>query len=208
MRSSKGGVGIIVLKIIGIIVVALLVLILLLMAVPIDFVARRKAEKPLSIYFRICRIPIHLNQKKKKKKKEGKLLAILKRASGAKRSKAPISKDKKEPEFPLQETLSTVYGVASEVLKTIKRCKIIRFKVNVTCGGEDAPLTYGTACAVVYPLAGWLEENINLRRNAMELCLGCDDDHEGIDFAVDFVLRIRLWRVLATLWRVVESGGV
>lgn len=198
----------IVLKIIGIVAAALVVLCLLLLAVPIDFVVRRSEREGLRLYLRVCRIPFKLNGKpkkpKKKKKKEGKLTALLKRAFGLKHAgEAPVEKQGAAAASPaLQETVSTVMGLVKEVLGAVKKCKVLRCRFRVVCGGEDAALDYGTACAIVYPLAGWLEGNLNVGRRGMDLQLGCDYEQPKATYEVDFILRIRVLRVLVTLWRV------
>ena len=198
----------IVLKIIGIVAAALVVLCLLLLAVPIDLVVRRNEREGLRLYLRVCRIPFKLNGKpkkqKKKKKKEAKLTSLLKRAFGIKPAEeASAERQGSAAASPaLQETVSTVMGLVREVLNTVKKCKVLRCRFRVVCGGEDAALDYGTACAVVYPLAGWLESNLKVGRRGMELQLGWDYERPKAAYEVDFILRIRVFRVLTTLYRV------
>jgi len=198
---------VIILKIIGIVAAALVVLCLLLLAVPIDFVVRRNEREGLRLYLRVCRIPFKLNGKpkkqKKKKKKEGKFTALLKRTFGIKHAEeAPAEKQGSAAASPaLQEIVSTVMGLVREVLNTVKKCKVLRCRFRVVCGGEDAALDYGTACAIVYPLAGWLEGQLNVGRRGMDLQLGWDYDRPKATYEVDFILRIRVFRVLLTLYR-------
>ncbi len=201
----------IVLKIIGIVAAVLVLLILLLLAVPLDLVVRRTDQKDLRLYLRVCGLPFRLNgkpkkaKKSKKKKKESKLSALLKRSFGMKHAGESPSKKKAEAAAPaLQETLTTILELVQDVLRAVQKCKVLRFRVQVVCGGEDAPLTYGTACAVVYPLAAWLEDHLRIGRRAMDIQLGCDYEQETLGFDVDFIMRIRVWRVVVTLWRVVR----
>ena len=117
-----------VLTIIGLIVAALLLLILLLLAVPIDLVVRRDEQAGMRLYLRICRIPFKINgaKNKKKKKKEGKLSALLKRAFGGKHAETPSKKSHAAVAPALEETASTIIGLAREVLTAVKRCKVLR----------------------------------------------------------------------------------
>ena len=97
----------------------------------------------------------------------------------------------------LQEIVSTVMGLVREVLNTVKKCKVLRCRFRVVCGGQDAALDYGTVCAVVYPLAGWLEGEMNLARRALKLDLGWDFEQPKARFEVDFILHIRFERFLS-----------
>ena len=99
-----------------------------------------------------------------------------------------------------------VMGMAEDVLSAVRKCKIVRFRVKAVSGGEDAALDYGTACAVVYPLAAWLKNNLKMTRRAMKIELGWDYDRSEALYEVYFALRIRLIRVLITLWCIVRRN--
>ena len=148
--------------------------------------------------------------KPKKKSKSNPIIEILKRSLGIEHigsvAKIKESLERKGAEATLKDTVSAVWELLDRVFWTLKRCRIIRCKIAVYCGGEDAPLDYGTACAVVYPLVSYLESAAGLRPKAEELIILCDDERQQTELELEIFVRVRVVHILRALLHIIRKN--
>lgn len=154
-------------------------------------------------------------QKTKKKRKSNPIVEGLKKALGLEHlgsfEKLKESLSRKGAEATLAETVSALWEILDRVFWIIKRGRITRCKIAALCGGEDAPLDYGTACAVVYPLVSYLESAVGLRPKAEELIIRCEEDRQETALEFEIFVRVRIWHILRALMHIalknVEKQG-
>lgn len=148
--------------------------------------------------------------KTKKKSKPNPIIESLKKSLGIEHigsvEKLKDSLNRKGAEATLKETISAVWDLLDRVFWIVKRCRIIRCKIAAFCGGEDAPLDYGTACAVVYPLVSYLESAAGLRPKAEELTIVCEDDRQQTELELEIFVRVRVVHILRALLHIIRKN--
>lgn len=142
-------------------------------------------------------------QKPKKKKKPNPIVESLKKSLGLEHlgsvDKLKSSLMRKGASETLKDTVLAFWEILDRIFWILKRCRITRCKVAVLCGGEDAPLDYGTACAVVYPLVSYLESAAGLRPKAEKITILCDDDRQETIVELEIFVRVRVVHILRAL---------
>ena len=145
-------------------------------------------------------------QNPKKKSKPNPIVEGLKKALGLEHlgsfEKLKESLSRKGAEATLAETVGALWEILDRVFWIIKRCRITRCKIAARCGGEDAPLDYGTACAVVYPLVSYLESAVGLPPKAEELIIRCEEDRQETALELEIFIRARIWHILRALMHI------
>ncbi len=106
----------------------------------------------------------------------------------------------------LQETVGTLMDLIERVFWLLKRCKIARCKIVSICGGEDAPLDYGTSCAVIYPLVSYFEAVGHLRPRNKEVRIFCDYDRPESALELEVAVRIHLWYLVRALLHIIKKN--
>ena len=148
--------------------------------------------------------------KEKKKSKPNPIIESLKKSLGIEHlgsvEKIKESLERKGTEATLKDTIGAVWELLDRVFWILKRCRIIRFKIAAYCGGEDAPLDYGTACAVIYPLVSYLESAAGLRPKAEELTIVCDDDRQQTALELEIFVRVRVVHILWALLHIIRKN--
>ncbi len=145
--------------------------------------------------------------KAKKKSKPNPIIEGLKRSLGIEHlgsvEKIKESLQSKGAEATLKDTISAFWELLDRIFWILKRCRITRFKIAAYCGGEDAPLDYGTACAVVYPLVSYLESAVGLRPKAEEIIIACDDERQQTELELEIFVRVRVAHILRALLHII-----
>lgn len=146
----------------------------------------------------------------KKKKKPNPIIEGLKRSLGLEHigsvDKLKQSLQSKGTSATLKDTVGAVWEILDRVFWILKRCRIIRCKIAALCGGEDAPLDYGTACAVVYPLVSYLESAAALRPKAEEIIIACEDDLQETFLEFEIFARVRVVHILRALLHIIRKN--
>ena len=106
----------------------------------------------------------------------------------------------------LRETMATFADLIEQVFAILKRCRIARCKAIFIAGGEDAPLDYGIACAVIYPLVSYFETMRQLSPRAEEIRIECDYDRPESGMELELAVRIHLGHVLRAFMKIVKKN--
>lgn len=200
----------IVLKIIGIVLAALLGLVLLVLLLWVDVCAEQTEKHGFRLYLRVLGLPFGRKTRKKalknqekqpKKKPKENLSANLRKVLG-------LSHTEKEEGGgnTLGETAELVKELVGQILWLVKRFRIPRFRVTVAAGGAEAALEYGLACAVVYPLATYLQETAGLKERRMQLRLGCDFAREKTLYELELTIRIPVFYAAVAALRILKRN--
>ena len=196
------------------IVLGILALIVLLIAggilLPVDLLLSLDQAKGFRIRYRLLG-KIYgdeaKEQKPKKKKKPNPIVESFKKSLGLEHlgsvDKLKSSLMRKGASETLKDTVLAFWEILDRIFWILKRCRITRCKVAVLCGGEDAPLDYGTACAVVYPLISYLESAAGLRPKAEKITILCDDDRQETILELEIFVRVRVVHILRALLHII-----
>lgn len=136
------------------------------------------------------------------------VVKVLKKASGISQLEKDNLKSSAK-EMGLSTTVSQTLQIVVDLLReivtlltygTLKRCYI-----KVVCAEEDAAdtaVSYGKCCAVVYPLVGFLDAAMKVRKKGQHIDISCDYLTGNDELRFDFLISVRLYHVLAAFLRV------
>ncbi len=102
---------------------------------------------------------------------------------------------------------STLVG---RLLWLVPRCRVHKLALQVVCAGADggdAAMTYGTVCATVYPLVGYVQTKLRAKKRAIQTDVRCDFNRERSDFAYDVHLSLSVWQMLRALLFIVKKNA-
>ncbi len=118
------------------------------------------------------------SKKPKKKKKPSKLAQRLKKRFGL-----DIFDDQDGAKAPISEKVNYIVALimifAGQIKFIFSKLRLDRLYALIICGdgdAADAAMNYGLACAAVYPMVGYLTANVNTKKGAEEVRIGCDFD--------------------------------
>lgn len=123
---------------------------------------------------------------------------ILKRLGLKKSEKA---NDKKKNKRGIEDLLSLLKSIVSEVLFIIKKCRLICCRITSINGGEDAAINYGIACAAVYPTVAYLENVMKTKKNTFDLNVRCDYEQAQSHHEIYAIIRFKIFHILSALLR-------
>lgn len=106
----------------------------------------------------------------------------------------------------LKETLATLWDLIERILWILQYCSISKCRIISICGGEDAPLDYGTSCAVIYPLVSYFESVARLRPRNKEVRIQCDYDRPEGSLELEIAVRVHILHVLRALLHIIKKN--
>lgn len=109
----------------------------------------------------------------------------------------------------LQKTVTDSYSMLVDLLKEVvallKLCVITKLQVKICCAGDGADqvaIHYGECCAATHTLLNLLQSFLKIRKRTCDIDISCDFLGGEGSFDYHVILRTRVGRVLAALWRV------
>lgn len=103
------------------------------------------------------------------------------------------------------DTLNILTNLLKEIASLLKYCTAKRFEINILCSEEnaaDTAINYGRYCAVVYPMASFLNSIMKVRKKGQKLNIQADFSGGESEFSYDFLISVTLFRVLVALFKV------
>ncbi len=148
---------------------------------------------------------------KKKKKKESPFAASLKKAVGIDKFKGETLKARVKEDglsATAAELIKTVLGILKEIVKLLHHFTAKVFYIDVLFSGDDAAktaITYGSCCAVVYPLTAALGSLIKIDEKGQNVNLRCGFDGAKEAVKYRFVLKVRVFRLATALLKILNN---
>lgn len=134
--------------------------------------------------------------------------ALLKRVGIADYTSAENLKESIK-EKGLFTTIGNLYRLIKPILmrivRLVKKIRICRLQMLILCTGENAAMDYGRACAVVYPLAGYVQSLGPVNKNAVDVQIGCDYQQAESEFSYDIMCSIRVGSILLSGLGILKS---
>ncbi len=191
------------LKILGIILAVIAVLIAILLFIRVKIIISYTPEKGLEYYARYLAFDIGRD---KKKKKRIDILGWLKKKLELELPEDENMTDEERVRKGIYEKVSTVVLLvtllADEFVWIIKKLRLDRLHILAVCSGEDAAdsaTDYGLVCAAVYPLIGYITANVNAKKHAEDVQIGCDFDGNGY-FEFNLTVSVRTVHVIRAIY--------
>lgn len=199
----------VVLEIIGIALAVILGLIILTMLLRLKFVIEFSEEKKLRFRMKILCFSFG-GKNKKKNKKPSRLAQRLKKKFGLDVFDSEEFKRDVEQGIlsdKVSRIVTLVMLFAGQIKWLFSKLRLDKLALLIICGGgdaADAAMEYGLICASVYPMAGYLTANINAKKDAEDIRIGCDFDGEArLEFKL--IISIRIYNLLIAVLRALSD---
>lgn len=185
----------IILKILLWIIVIIAVIVLLCLFAPLDLeltVTPKKNDFAIRLY----RINLVRQRKPKKQKKQQ---PKEKPKAAKKHSAKQKIKDGREK---LQDFLDWAKLILNRIGWLLSNIRVKNLNVKYISGGEDAAkaaIEYGTACALIYPVASLIESKMHIAPNGMKLDISCDYERKEPDYLLEIFLRLRGYHAISAI---------
>lgn len=211
----------IILKIIGIVLLIIILIIALILACPLGIIIKN-SEKGWEFFAKVLfiKIPLETDQKpkkkssvkkssqKEKKPKKGFIKSILDALGISKLTNVKEDTQKKGFGETISDTVAVLTNIIKQVVGLFKHLKLKKLHINCICGGEDSAETamdYGIACAVIYPLSGYIQSVMKVNHRKNEINVQCDFNREEGIFEIDTLITVRLIYILTAIVNLVKE---
>ena len=214
----------IVLKIIGIALLIIVLLIARILACPVGIIIKN-SENGWEFFGKILfiNIPIETDKTTKKvetekktekskqgnkKQEKGFLDSILEALGISKLTNAKKDAEKNGFSDTVGDTVAVLTNIIKQVAALFKHIYLKKLYINCICGGEDAAeiaMDYGIACAVVYPLSGYVHSVMKVNSRKEKINVQCDFNREEGLFEVEALLSVRVIYILTAIVKLVKE---
>lgn len=199
------------LKIVGLVLLCLAAVILLLLLLRVRLRVFTKSEHALCVELRVLFLRFTLLGGKPKKAKKGSAPPKKAKKQGKlslwQRFKAflglPASEQVQKLQSAVQKNgaanqLKQIAGLLKPALQAaaavLKKLRVQRLRLSYTAGGDaaEAAVSYGLACAVLYPLCELVQQLPNTKKNAVLPQLQCNYNAPGSQFSFELAVSVRV----------------
>ncbi len=105
--------------------------------------------------------------------------------------------------------LKLIRRLLERVVWLLSKCRVYRLHSHITVGNADAAVAaiqYGSVSAAVYSLAGFIDSQMKLDQNAMDVKVFCDFARSQTQATIDVVLSFRIfWGACALLKLILQN---
>lgn len=105
----------------------------------------------------------------------------------------------------VNDTVRILFDLLKEIVSLFKHCYAKKFEIKIMVSDKDAAdaaINYGACCAVVYPLAAFISSAMKVKKGGRRIDISCGFAGEEEYFNYHFLIRVRLFRVLAAFLRI------
>lgn len=196
------------LKIVGLVLLCLAAVMLLLLLLRVRLRVFTKSQYALCVELRVLFLRFTLlggQQKKessppKRTKKQDKLSlwqrfkAFLGLPASEQVQKLQSAVQKNGAASQLKQIAGLLKPALQAATAVLKKLRVQRLRLNYTAGGEaaEAAVSYGLACAVLYPLCELVQQLPNAKKSAVQPQLQCNYNAAGSQFLFELAVSVRV----------------
>lgn len=107
----------------------------------------------------------------------------------------------------IEETARILFSLLQEVRTILRFCVAKKMTVNVVCTADDpadAATNFGICCSFVYPVVGFLKSELKkVSKRAEHIDVRCDFAGDADIFDYHLIIRVRVFRLIAALIRII-----
>lgn len=196
------------LKIVGLVLLCLAAVMLLLLLLRVRLRVFTKSQYALCVELRVLFLRFTLlggqpkkeNSPHKRTKKQGKLslwqrfIAFLGLPASEQMQKLQSAVQKNGTASQLKQIAGLLKPALQAAAAVLKKLRVQRLRLNYTAGGEaaEAAVSYGLACAVLYPLCELVQQLPNAKKSAVQPQLQCNYNAAGSQFLFELAVSVRV----------------
>lgn len=184
------------------------IIILIILFLPVFMRIENISKSELNLYFKILWFKFG-----EEKNPDSKIVKAAEKVVGLSKFRDLESIQKTVSEGSLSESItefsSVIISLFKQFLSLIRRCTVNKLYIKAINGGEDAAqaaISYGSVCAVVYTLVGYIEGVAKMKKNATKLDLTCRYEKEESEFYYDILVSVRVYRVIGALFKIAKEN--
>ena len=106
----------------------------------------------------------------------------------------------------LKETADVLLAIFNRIIWILKYCRIRKCNIVSISGGDDAAIDYGVACAVIYPIVGFIKSNFSVKRRGFNTDIRCDYLSDESSYDIKLELRVKILHVIRALFYIVKRN--
>ena len=163
---------------------------------PVKFIIRNDDENHL--FFRVKFLFWTFGESKKKDKQESQSKSAGIEQLKSESLKARIQRD------GLIDTVTVGAKILTELFRelvsVLRHCVAEKFEFKLLCSSDDAAETaikYGSCCAIVYPLLGFINSAIKVKPKGRKIDISCQYNGVSEVFRYDFLISVRVVFIVA-----------
>ena len=110
----------------------------------------------------------------------------------------------------LHQLLSLIRRILKRVVRLLQKCRVSCLHAHITVGHEDAAMAaieYGSISTAVYAIAGFIDANMKLDKEAMDVAVSCDFARSNPTATMDIRLSVRIFWVVCALLRLIAENN-
>lgn len=196
-----------ILKIFGIVLAVIVLLITVILLFPVDIIIKKDDEQEIKILYKYLFWIFG-----EESDPDNKIVKNLLHLSGVSKitdvGDIKANADTHGVSATVSDTVSVFMGLVRQVVWIFKYLKLKKLYIDCVCAGEDCAQTamdYGVACAVIYPLSGYLHSVMKVNRRKEKINIQCDFNSEDPIFILDTVISVRLIFVVWAFLKLVKE---
>ena len=100
--------------------------------------------------------------------------------------------------YGFTDTVSKIFELLADALKELsfilKKAKFKKVYLTIITATDDASKTaisYGTICAVVYPVTAYMDNELKVSKNAFDINIGCDFNTDKPDYSFEIEVSLK-----------------
>ena len=186
------------------IILAITLVLCAFLLLPVKFIIRNDDEN--HIYFRVKFLFWTFGEPKKKVKQQPQSKSTGIEQLKSESLKARIQRD------GLIDTVTVGAKILTELFRELvhlfRHCVAEKFEFKLLCSSDDAAETaikYGSCCAIVYPLLGFINSAIKVNPKGRKIDISCQYNGVSEVFRYDFLISVRVLFIVAALLRFLLS---
>ncbi len=208
---TKGSDGMAVLKVIGIVLGAILLLVLLLLTLPVRIRVKLDGNGKYFFAVRILFVTLFSKYSGKPEKKKKTSKKEPKRKKSAVSSKFSDLFGLKElfeggdTVEALTEGLRLITNILREIRELLPGCRVTKLKVEAVISSDDPAkeaMTYGLACAAVYPFVGLIKSFMKVSEKGTEIDMRCSFGKEEAKILFETVVGTSVFMLVRAALRI------
>ncbi len=196
-----------VLGIIGTVIGGIVLFILLILLLPLNVTVKTDGEFAFKLKLRV--LFFSYSPKKPVTDKQIEKSKAVKDFLTSKKDDKEIKSKKTSITEKASAVFKNIKLITDRLKWLVKHINVKRLRIKAVCASGDAAETameYGTACAVIYPMVGYIQSNLKVRQKGIYLDVRCDFNEQKPEFEVETTLSVQIFQLVRALIYIVYQN--
>lgn len=200
-----------ILLIIGIVLAVICLLAILILLIPIGIILKYDNDGEIKFRLRVLGITIGGSTGSGS---EGAVTKKIKKLLGISEFDSVGTLKGKVSKMGASQTVGQIVdilkGLVSNIGWMLSRCAVNRLHLKIVCAGGDAADTameYGTVCAVIYPLIGYINTAVRVKQSGQSINISCDFEQDEAVVEFDILISLRVMYIVGAFFGIIKENA-